>query len=310
MFLCPPEAVANLRLTDSGRSQLAASQQAQQPAARAFALFEQHAASLPHIECAANLARTLSALAELSAEQPLREALGEPRLGGAGWAGNGRCWVGRKWEVLGGPGMGGAGWAGKGRCWVGREGEVLGGPGRGGAGWAGNGRCWVGRKWEVLGGPGLGGAGWAGNGRCWVGRDWEVLGGPGRGGAGWAGNGRCWVGREGEVLGGPGLGGAGWAGTGRCWVGRERDCNPFRMAVPAADCAETLLKREWFSRSGSRETGACYGGRVAALLRLHLAPGGGRLLQRLDQLAQTALAELLEATGREPASETYPTLTK
>ena len=81
LFRRPSEAVANLRLTDSGRSQLPPSQQALHPAARAFALFEQHAASLPLIECAANLARTLSALAELSAEQPLREALGESTVG-------------------------------------------------------------------------------------------------------------------------------------------------------------------------------------------------------------------------------------
>ena len=49
---------------------------------------------------------------------------------------------------------------------------------------------------------------------------------------------------------------------------------------------------------------------MSALLRLHLAPEGGRLLERLDRLSQTALGELLESTGREPTSETYPTLSK
>ena len=75
--------MANLRLTDSGRSQLPASQQALHPAARAFALFSQHAEAVPQIECAANLARTLAALADLSGETALREALGEP-----GWRGS------------------------------------------------------------------------------------------------------------------------------------------------------------------------------------------------------------------------------
>ena len=108
-------------------------------------------------------------------------------VGGDGWDGCGRRWLGWLWEEMAGMVVGGDGWDGCGRRWLGWLWEEMAGMVVGGDGWDGCGRRWLGWLWKEMAGMVVGGDGWDGCGRRWLGWLWEEMAGMVVGGDGWDG---------------------------------------------------------------------------------------------------------------------------
>ncbi|XP_037793800.1 LOW QUALITY PROTEIN: Fanconi anemia group D2 protein-like [Penaeus monodon] len=72
---------------------------------------------------------------------------------------------------------------------------------------------------------------------------------------------------------------------------------------------EQLLKREWYSTGGERERGTVYNHHVFSLLQIYLKESSNPL-GLVDTICSEALEEFMSESGRDPRSETYPTLTK
>ncbi|XP_071548151.1 Fanconi anemia group D2 protein-like isoform X1 [Panulirus ornatus] len=89
------------------------------------------------------------------------------------------------------------------------------------------------------------------------------------------------------------------------------------MALPShedfgekfVEVIEELLKREWYTTGGEREKGTAFNQHVHTLLKEYLKQSKNPL-SLIDAICSKALVEFMEAPGRDPHSDTFPTLTK
>ncbi|XP_068244044.1 Fanconi anemia group D2 protein isoform X2 [Palaemon carinicauda] len=81
------------------------------------------------------------------------------------------------------------------------------------------------------------------------------------------------------------------------------------LSEKLVEVVEELLKREWYSKGGEPEKGSAYNQHIYSLLEIYLK-NSSATLAFVDTLCTVGLAEFLEASGRNPHSETFPTLNK
>ncbi|XP_066963666.1 Fanconi anemia group D2 protein isoform X1 [Macrobrachium rosenbergii] len=81
------------------------------------------------------------------------------------------------------------------------------------------------------------------------------------------------------------------------------------LSEKLVEVVEELLKREWYTKGGESEKGAAYNQHIYSLLEVYFK-NSGTTISYVDTLCSVGLAEFLEDTGRNPQSETFPTLNK
>ncbi|KAK7079255.1 Fanconi anemia group D2 protein [Halocaridina rubra] len=75
------------------------------------------------------------------------------------------------------------------------------------------------------------------------------------------------------------------------------------------EVTEELLKREWYKNRGEKEKGSSYNQNIVTLLEIYLKYGSNTL-QLVYTLCTVGFAEFTNASGRDPHSDTFPTLNK
>ncbi|KAK8726859.1 hypothetical protein OTU49_010097, partial [Cherax quadricarinatus] len=75
------------------------------------------------------------------------------------------------------------------------------------------------------------------------------------------------------------------------------------------EVVEDLLKREWYATGGEREKGAVFNQQVHILLQEYLKQSKNPLLL-IENICSGPLEEFMRATGRDPHSDSFPTLNK